>query len=154
MKFIERWEQKHEFIARVFIIWLFGDVAFTILPIAIVWFIDASFGKSTNNLLLTPEFSFASIILYGLSIRSLIKLKTDSQRDFSHRLDGGTQLLTILLIFSVVCMCVVRISEHVASKIDILFLSTVQASLSFLSLVILFLCTYHTEKAKDEEDVD
>src|SRR5690349_24745435 len=81
--------RKPAYAMDAFFIWLFGDVAFTVLPIATIALINVALRVSFKEFLLLPEWSFASIVLFGLSIKHAIELKVKYQKDVSYRLYGG-----------------------------------------------------------------
>jgi hypothetical protein len=118
--------------------WFFADVAYTLLPIAVIIFIQIGTKGTTDFLYLSPEWSFATIVSFGVAITSLIELKTEIQHDASHRLYTGTRLYIILLIVSVIILSLVALRDNGLS-INERFLWTGQIALLFLSLVSLYM---------------
>src|SRR6476661_4604435 len=97
---------------RVLAIWLLGDVAFAVVPIATIAIITKLLGDNFSNFLLIKEWSFATIVFFGVSIRKLIRLKVELQKTpTSVKLDTGVQLFVLLLIASVLVLSFVILSE-------------------------------------------
>ena len=94
-----------------FALWFFEDAAFILLPIAVI--VSAKFLSTgrVDILYLSPEWSFATIVLFGTTITKLIRLKTEIQQDFSERLYGGTRLYILFLIASVLVLSLVIFKE-------------------------------------------
>jgi hypothetical protein len=103
-------EANWKFGTNVLLAWLFGDVVYAVLPIGVIGILTLMISKPpADHLIGSPEWSFAAIICYGLSIRHLIELKILHQKDFSDRLDTGTQVYVLLLIASVLTLTVVKL---------------------------------------------
>jgi len=77
------------------------DISFTVLPIGVIFLIVKATRGDLAGILRWPEWSFAAIVFYGMAISKHIELKTHYQKDFSYRLDAGSRLFAILLVFSV-----------------------------------------------------
>jgi hypothetical protein len=92
-------------------LWLFGDVVFAVLPIIIILIIRIAFGITFDGFLLISEWSFASIVLFGLSIRSLLDLKIHYKKDYSDNLDIETQVFIFMLIISVLSLSFTLLNE-------------------------------------------
>src|SRR5687768_10966034 len=90
-----------------FLWWFLADVAYTLLPIIVIASIKTLTYSTENHLYLSPEWSFATIVSFGLAITNLIELKTEIQQDSSHRLYTGTRLHVLLLIASVIVLSLV-----------------------------------------------
>src|ERR1041385_6538664 len=54
---------------RILFLWLFGDFSFAVLPIAIIFIVSRLTGDSVQEFGLIREWSFASIVLFGVSVR-------------------------------------------------------------------------------------
>jgi hypothetical protein len=128
------------FKGEVISIWIFGDVAFTVLPILIVAFLRLAFNKSFDGFIQQPEWSFATIVFFGLGIRQLREVKTDLQGDTSHKLDVGTQFQLLWLIFSVLCLATVQ-AQEIGIHVNLWFLTWVQLTLFVLGLQSLLAAT-------------
>jgi len=145
--------RRFEFNFRVFSLWLFGDVAFTVLPIAVIAIMDGGLGRSFSGFFLIPEWSFAAIVLYGLSIRCLVRLKTRYQKDFSYKLDTGIQILVFALIASVICLSLIRLSERNTVLTEESVLTFLQMGLFILGLTSLLIVTAFTEQFIEERNI-
>ncbi len=97
---------------EVFSLWFMNEIVFIILPIVVILLIDIAFSTQIQTVLLLPEWSFAAIVLYGVSISNTIELKSKYHNDFSPRLFTGTKALTILLIGSVIILTLAVLREN------------------------------------------
>lgn len=118
--------------------WFLADVAYTLLPIAVIASIKALTYSEGNYLYLSPEWSFATIVSFGAAITGLIELKTEIQQDTSHRVYSGTRLYVLLLIIAVIVLSLVVLRED-GLYINSQFLWLMQLSLLFLSLASLYI---------------
>lgn len=99
-------------VAHAFITWVIGDVAFAVIPIATMAMINFFVGGSWSSFLLTKEWSFATIVFLGVSIRKFIRLKVEIQQTpKSYKLDAGVQLHILLLIAAVIVLVFVILLE-------------------------------------------
>jgi hypothetical protein len=93
--------------------WIFEDVIYAIIPILIVAIITALAGKSFEDFLLIKEWSFASIVLFGVAIRKLIRIKVKVQlAGNSDKLHHGVQFLVVSLIASTLILSIVIMAEN------------------------------------------
>lgn len=118
--------------------WFLADVAYTLLPIAVIAAIKALTYNPEDYLYLSPEWSFATIVSFGTAITSLIEVKTEIQHDSSQRIYTGTRMLVLLLIVSVIVLSLVVLRED-GLNINSEFLWTAQLGLLVLSLSTLYL---------------
>lgn len=127
--------------------WLFGDVVFAILPIVTIAVITAAVSGSFEGFALIKEWSFATIVLYGVSIRRLMKLKIEVQlASRTPELDVGVQFYVLLVIVSVVVLGLVVLGElKEIVQINHLMLEVLQMSLFSLSLVSVLITAWHEE---------
>lgn len=128
-----------------FMQWFLADVAYTLLPIAVIASIKALTYNKGNYLYLSPEWSFATIVSLGTAITSLIELKTEIQQDFSHKIYSGTRLYILLLITSVIVLSLVVLRDD-GLNINSTFLWVAQLALLFMSLASLYIS--HLAKRK------
>jgi len=99
-------------VVSVFMIWLLGDVAFAVLPVVVMSVLMTMVGHEFNEFLLLKEWSFAAIVLYGVAIRKLIKLKVEIQLEpRSPKLDTGVQFHVLLVIMAVLVLALVVLAE-------------------------------------------
>jgi hypothetical protein len=129
-----------KFTHKILCLWLFVDVAYTVLPIATIAIINLALNDSFSNFLLIPEWSFASIVFYGLSIRYLIEIKVKDQKDLSYKLDTGTQIFILLMIASVISLSLVILSQK-GLKLNIIFIEKTQLWLFVMGIFSLLLAT-------------
>ncbi|WP_373070345.1 hypothetical protein [Sulfurimonas sp.] len=124
---------------------IFSDLAFTVLPLLIIVFISFAMNDNKIELLSSPELSFASIVLYGITVTHFIELKTKYQSDFSYKLEVGSRLFIILLIFSVLTL---SLSVLVKYEVDInkQFVYTTQISLFIFSIFSVFVSHFAKER--------
>jgi hypothetical protein len=139
---------------RMFFIWFFGDVAFAIIPIAIIALITTLLAQSFHDFFLIKEWSFATIVFFGVSIRRLIRLKVRLQHaPTSYKLDTGVQLYILLLIASALTLALVILNEKGALAMqDTKFLGTAQLALFILGLSSVFTAVRAEEKIYEQVD--
>lgn len=104
-------EQLIRFVANL-VSWFTGDFAYAVLPIGVIALLTVLLHGDFSGFLLIKEWLFASIVLFGVSIRRLIHLKVQVQLvPTSITLDGGVQLYILLLIASVLVLAIVLLAE-------------------------------------------
>jgi hypothetical protein len=104
----EAWLAAH----RTLSIWIFGDLIYAVLPLLVLAAITMLLGQSFEGFLNIKEWSFATIVFFGVSIRDLVRLKVRIQQTpNSYKLDSGVQLFVVLLIASVLVLALVILSE-------------------------------------------
>jgi len=135
------------FISNVFLPWFLADLAFTLLPVIVIIFIQLSVSGETNYLYLSPEWSFASIVTCGLAITTAIELKMEYQRDHSHKVYSLTRLLILTLIASVVILVLVVLRDE-GLQIDEMTIGLWQRNLLFFSILALFFAHFAKEEIK------
>ncbi|HSF05932.1 MAG TPA: hypothetical protein VLG10_09090 [Methylomirabilota bacterium] len=92
--------------------WAFGDLSFTLMPIAIIFAISQLGRSDSSEPLLWREWSFGSIVLLGTALVKLVNLKTKLQRDFSEaRLVSGLRFIVILLVATAIVLALVVLRE-------------------------------------------
>lgn len=92
--------------------WALGDLAFTLMPIAIIFAISQLASTNSPEPLLWREWSFGSIVLFGAALLKLVNLKTKLQRDFSHeRLVSGLHYLVVFLVATGIVLALVVLRE-------------------------------------------
>src|SRR5437773_2026945 len=97
---------------RTLNLWIFGDLIYAILPLLVLAAITALLGQSFEGFLGIKEWSFATIVFFGVSIRDLIRLKVRIQQTpKSYKLDSGMQMYVVFLIPSVLLLALVILSE-------------------------------------------
>jgi hypothetical protein len=97
---------------RITSLLLFGDVAFAVVPLLTLAVINVLLGDNFSNFILIKEWSFATIVFFGVAIRKLIRIKTQVQQTpTSYKLDNGVQFYVLLLIASVLVLSFVILGE-------------------------------------------
>ncbi len=99
-------------VMRVLILWLFGgDVTFAVLPLLVMGVIT-TLVPGRGDFFLLKEWSFATIIFFGVSIRKLIFIKVRIQQTpRSPTLDTGVVFFIVLLVTSVLVLSFVILAE-------------------------------------------
>ena len=117
--------------------WFMEDIAFTLLPIFVIMFIKMLTGQNLDALYLSPEWSFATIVSYGVALTNIIKLKAEIQKDDSNSVYSMTRLIVLLLVLSVIVLALVvlRSDKLVVLQEESLFV--LQMSIFGLSIVTL-----------------
>jgi hypothetical protein len=97
---------------RLISLWIFGDVAYAVLPIAVLALITLFLSAGFADFLLIKEWSFATIVMLGVTIRKFIRLKVEVQQTpRSYKLDGGVQAHILILIGAVLVLSLVILLE-------------------------------------------
>ena len=85
-----------------------ADLIFTILPLCIIVFIKFTINPYNfdynEEILTSPELSFASTTILGLTIRRRVKLSVKYSKKLNNLHDGNIMILTILTIISVILL--------------------------------------------------
>jgi hypothetical protein len=119
----------------------FGDVVYTVLPILALAVLRVTLNKGFSNFLLLPEWSFASIVFFGLSIRQGLELKIKYQKDFSERLFLVPLVVVPLLIASVLSLSLVELNQE-TKNMNEHFLTVLQMALFLVGLVTILSVNY------------
>ena len=96
---------------EIFSMWFLNDLAFNILPIFVILIINIAINESFKNILLLPEWSFATVVLFGETLSRFIELKTKIQKDPSDKVFFGTRFFSLLLIISVITLMLALLLE-------------------------------------------
>lgn len=121
--------------------WFLGEIAFVLLPLAIIISIRLFLGVEVGELLVLPEWSFAAIVMLSSGLNKFLELKTKLQRDFSNRIFHGTKIAVLLLILASVTLAFAVAGQH-GIRVSSLWLSISHISLLALSGGFLFLAIY------------
>jgi hypothetical protein len=134
---------------RILSLFLFGDLMFACLPVVVLAFLTMLLGEKLDGFLMIKEWSFASIVLFGVSIRKLIRLKIHIQETpRSYKLDIGVQVNVLFVIASVLVLALVILSEKgVFVSKDPLALGTMQFLLFTLAATAVLLAILNEQKA-------
>ena len=102
--------------SRILSLWIFGDLLYAGLPILTLALINWLRCDQFNDFSLIKEWSFAAIVLLGVAIRKLVKVKVELQKTpDSYKLDAGVQFLVLLLVTAVLVLAFVILDEKKAS---------------------------------------
>lgn len=85
-----------------------SDVAFTFLPVGVNALLQLSFGKLTPSFFIGPEWSFASVIVFGLALTRILELKVTYQRDRSANVFFLAKICILGLIAAVIGLALVQ----------------------------------------------
>lgn len=97
---------------KVLATWFFGDVVFAVIPLGVMALLTGLLGRDFREFPLLKEWSFATIIFCGVSIRQMMKLKIRVQHDPRHyTLDTGVQVIVVELIAAVLVLALVILME-------------------------------------------
>ena len=141
------WKERVARWNRLFSLWFFGDVAYAILPIATLAFIKIVVGSSFGGFFVLKEWTFATIVFFGVTIRRLIRLNADTP--LSYKLDSGVQLFIFLLITAVVTLSFVMLTElDEWAGVNLNVLATSQMALFVGGLVALGFVTVSEERLR------
>jgi hypothetical protein len=99
-------------VMRVLLLWLFGgDVTFALLPLLVMGVITVLV-PGRGDFFLLKEWSFATIIFFGVSIRKLVFIKVRIQQNpRSHTLDTGVVFFVVFLVTAVLVLSLVILNE-------------------------------------------
>jgi|GEM_PF-3971094 len=131
-------ERAVEQTSRVFNLWLFGgDVTYALLPLLVMAVIHGLLPGRIEHFVLLKEWSFATIIFFGVSIRKLVHLKIRIQQTpRSIRLETGLQFQIVFLVIAVLVLaCVVLLELKVFPMTAAPILGVAQISLFSFGLV-------------------
>ncbi len=102
--------------SRILSLWVFGDLIYAALPILTLALINWFRNDTFDEFCLIKEWSFAAIVLLGVAIRKMVKVKVEIQRTpDSYKLDAGVQLLVLLLVIAVLVLTFVILDEKKAA---------------------------------------
>ena len=115
-------------IFRIISLWLFEDVIFAVMPILVIVSITVFLNQSFVGFLSIKEWSFATIVFFGVAIRRLIRLKVRLQlTPYSYKLDAGVQFYIVLLIAAVLVLSlVILVEKNIITNINTHILASAQ----------------------------
>lgn len=126
-------EDGAELVAR----WFFGEVAFVLLPLAIIVVVRAFLGVRLGDMFILPEWSFAAIILLAAGLNRFMQLKTRLQKDASNKVFHGSRFVVMLLILASVTL-VFSVANQQGVKVDQLVLSAAHITLVLVACGFLY----------------
>lgn len=138
-------EDATELISR----WFFGELAFVLLPLAIIVVVRAFLGVRLGDMFTLPEWSFAAIILLAVGLNRFMILKTRLQKDASNKVFHGSRFVVILLIVASVTLAF-SVSKQQGVRVDDLILSVTQVALVVVASGFLYGAIAHELKHENE----
>lgn len=129
--------------------WFFGEVAFVLLPLAIIVVVRAFLGVRLGDMLTLPEWSFSAIILLAVGLNKFMVLKTRLQNDASNKVFHGSRFVVMLLIIASVTLAF-SVSKQQGVKVDDSILSVTQVALVVVASAFLFGAIAHELKHESE----
>jgi hypothetical protein len=129
--------------------WFFGELAFVLLPLAIIVVVRAFLGFRLGDMLTLPEWSFAAIILLAAGLNKFMVLKTRLQKDASNKVFHGSRFVVMLLIIAAVTLAF-SVSKQHGVKVDEIILSATQAALVIVASGFLYAAIAHEIKHENE----
>ena len=129
--------------------WFFGEMAFVLLPLAIIMVVRSFLGLQLADMFTLPEWSFAAIVLLAVGLNKLIVLKTRSRKDPSYKAFHGSRLVVMLLIIAAVTLAF-SVSRQHGMKVDATILSAAQVLMVLLSAAYLYTAIAHEIRQESE----
>lgn len=117
------------------------DISPALLPIIIITLIRGMIFGNLRGWYSWPEWSFASIVLYGLAISRIIELKMGAQRDSSYRLEAGSRLLVLLMVLAVITLSLAILSSQ-GVRVEAKLLGVFQLALVVIAILMLALAEW------------
>lgn len=133
----------YDILCESFFRFLFGQLAFTLLPIAVIAIIRFALGKTNEITNFLSDLSFATVIFYGLILIQTLELKKLQGDINSFRAKMLIQVFILHLIVSVANLAMIVINNN-GITLNITYLKTLQLWLFWFSIFWLFI-VYHTK---------
>jgi hypothetical protein len=145
MNIKEEREDGSELLSR----WFLGELAFVLLPLAVIVVVRSFLGVKLNDLFALPEWSFAAIVLLAVGLNQFLLLKTRVQKDESNKLFHGARFVVMLLIIASVTLAF-SVARQQGVKVDEIVLSATQVALVLLAAGFLYAAIAHEIKHENE----
>jgi hypothetical protein len=129
--------------------WFFGEVAFVLLPLAIIVVVRSFLGLRLADMLTLPEWSFAAIVLLAVGLNKFMVLKTRLQKDVSNKVFHGARFVVMLLIVAAVTLAF-SVSKQQGVKVDDVILSATQGLLVVVASGFLYGAIAHEIRHENE----
>ena len=137
--------KRANFSAAIFGKFFIGDLAFTILPLAIIIFLNLALGKPAIDIPYYPEWSFASIVIIGMAMTRMLELKMLYQQDKSYRIFTLSKICILLLIGASLSLALCQLKPY-GVDINLKFLVLLQFSMFFMGIFLLLVAHIGKEK--------
>lgn len=129
--------------------WFFGEIAFVLLPLAIITVVRSFLGVKLVDMFTLPEWSFAAIVLLAAGLNKFMLLKTRVQNDSSNKVFHGSRFVVMLLIAASVTLAF-SVSRLQGVKVDEVILSATQGVLVVAAAAFLFAAIAYEIKHENE----
>jgi hypothetical protein len=129
--------------------WFFGEIAFVLLPLAIIVVVRSFLGVKLVDMFTLPEWSFAAIVLLAAGLNKFLFLKTRIQHDASNKVFHGSRFVVMLLIIASVTLAF-SVSKQHGVKVDEIVLSATQVALFIAAAAFLYGAIAHEIKHENE----
>ena len=129
--------------------WFFGEIAFVLLPLAIIVVVRSFLGLELVDMVTLPEWSFAAIVLLAVGLNKVMNLKTKMRKDTSSKMFHGSRLVVMLLIISSVTLAF-SISKQQGMKVDEMILAVTQVALVVMASGLLYAAIAHEIRYEGE----
>jgi hypothetical protein len=132
-------------------LWLFGDILYAVLPLLVLGTITLLLREPFDRFLEIKEWSFASIVLFGVGIKQFVRLKVVVQHTpHSYKLDTGIQWFVSLLVASVLVLALsILVEKGVIPKDRATYLGRAQLGLLVAALLLTGLSVVVTDMDSD-----
>lgn len=129
--------------------WFFGEIAFVLLPLAIIVVVRSFLGLRLADLFTLPDWSFAAIVLLAAGLNKFMLLKTRIQKDDSTKVFHGSRFVVILLVIASVTLAF-AVSKQQGVGVDQVILSATQVALVIAAAGFLFATIAHEIRHENE----
>jgi hypothetical protein len=129
--------------------WFFGEIAFVLLPLAIILVVRSFLGVKLIDMFTLPEWSFAAIVLLAAGLNKFMVLKTRIQKDPSNKVFHGARFVVMLLIVAAVTLAF-SVSRQQGVKVDDMILSGTQVALVLAAAAFLYGAIAHEIRHENE----
>ena len=130
-----------EIVTAILSQFLLGDVALTLLPIAVIALLRLAFGQLDMDFFKLADWSFAAIVVAGLAMVRILELKIIFQRDSSERPIVLSRICILVIVAAVLSLSLSQMADY-GLAID----ANVRLLLQFVSLgfALMLLLLAHT----------
>jgi hypothetical protein len=129
--------------------WFLGELAFVLLPLAVIVVVRSFLGVKLTDIFALPEWSFAAIVLLAVGLNRFLLLKTRTQRDASNKLFHGARFVVMFLIVASVTLAF-SVARQQGVGVDQIVLSVTQVALVIVAAGFLYRAIAHEIKHENE----
>lgn len=117
-------------------LWMVLDLFFAVLPLLVLIVVGELFQvPAASNFWALPEWSFATIVLAAASLRDLLHLKVDLQKDERNRVLAAIMMVMAILVFSSLILGAIY-SERGNAKISLSAVAEYQQFLFIMTIIV------------------